>query len=41
LKGLSFSALKKQSVQLDGSKWAELPFVELKALHYEPLADGN
>jgi NADH-quinone oxidoreductase subunit G len=41
LKGLSFSVLKKQSVQLDGSKWAELPFVELKALHYEPLADGN
>ena len=36
LKGLSFSALKEEMIQLDGSKWADLPFVEGKALHYEP-----
>jgi len=36
LKGLSFSELKQEMIQLDGSKWAGLPFVEGKALHYEP-----
>jgi len=35
LKGLSFSELKKEMIQLDGSKWAGLPFIEGKALHYE------
>ena len=40
LKGLSFSALKKEVIQLDGLKWADLPFVEGKALHYEPAGVG-
>ena len=39
LKGLSFSDFKKEGVQLDGSKWADLAFVEKKALHYEPIAE--
>ena len=38
LKGLSFSDFKKEGVQLDGSKWADLAFVEKKALHYQPNA---
>ncbi len=37
LKGLSFSDLKKEMVQMDGSKWADLAFVENKALHFEPV----
>lgn len=39
LKGLSFSDFKKDGIELDGSKWDELPFVEQKALHYEPTAE--
>jgi len=38
LKGLSFSDFKKEGVQLDGSKWADLAFVEKKALHFQPNA---
>ena len=38
LKSLCFSDLKKGCVQLDGSKWASLPFVEKKALHYKPAS---
>ena len=38
LKGLSFSDTKKDGIQLDGSKWADLAFVEQKALHYEPIS---
>jgi NADH-quinone oxidoreductase subunit G len=39
LKGLSVSDFKKDGIQLDGSKWADLPFVEQKALHYEAVAE--
>ncbi len=39
LKGLSFSDFKKDGIELDGSKWDKLPFVEQKALHYEPTAE--
>lgn len=39
LKGLSFSDFKKDGIELDGSKWDKLPFVEQKALHYEPIAE--
>ena len=35
LKEVSFSQLKKAPVLLNGSKWAELPFVEKDALHYQ------
>ena len=35
LKEVSFAQLKKAPVLLNGSKWAELPFVEKDALHYQ------
>ncbi len=35
LKEVSFDQLKKAPVLLNGSKWAELPFVEKDALHYQ------
>ena len=41
LRGLSFSDTKKNGIQLDGSKWDDLPFVEKKALHYEPAVKPN
>ena len=37
LKGISFSDVRKSSIHLDGSNWKNLPFVEKKALHFEPL----
>ncbi len=36
LRGLTFAELKKGPVQLDFEKWKDLPFVEKKALHFEP-----
>jgi NADH-quinone oxidoreductase subunit G len=41
LKGLSFSDFKKEGIQLDSSKWSDFPFVEKKALHFEPFADSE
>ncbi|MEC7543105.1 MAG: 2Fe-2S iron-sulfur cluster-binding protein [Verrucomicrobiota bacterium] len=35
-KGIGFSDLQKNPVLIDGSKWENLPFVEKKALHYDP-----
>lgn len=36
LRGITFTELKKGAVQLDDDKWKNLPFVEQKALHFEP-----
>ncbi len=35
--GLSFSKIPSDGVQLDGTKWETLPFVEKEALHYSPI----
>lgn len=37
LKGISFSDLKQGTVQIDGSKWENMPFVEKSALHHNPM----
>lgn len=37
LKGISLTDVKKEAVLLDSSKWSDLPFVEAKALHFEPI----
>ncbi|MDA7791386.1 2Fe-2S iron-sulfur cluster-binding protein [Opitutales bacterium] len=34
LKGITFLKIKKGAIQLDGSKWEHLSFVEKEALHY-------
>ena len=34
---IRFEDTLKQSIQLDSTKWSHLPFVERKALHFEPL----
>ena len=34
--GISYQELLKNCIQLDGSSWSELPFVEEQALHYNP-----
>ena len=36
LKGITFLKIKKGAIQLDGSKWEHLSFVEKEALHYLP-----
>ena len=37
LKGISLKDVHKDSVLIDSSKWDDLPFVEAKALHFEPV----
>ena len=37
LSGIEFSEIKKGVVQLDGSKWKHLSFVEKEALHHKPM----
>ena len=37
LKGTSFGDALKGPLQIDGSKWNHLPFVERKALHFQPV----
>jgi NADH-quinone oxidoreductase subunit G len=36
LKGITFLKIKKGAIQLDGSKWEHLSFVEKEALHHLP-----
>ena len=36
LKEISLTDVRKDAVLLDSSKWSDLPFVESKALHFEP-----
>ena len=36
LKGITFLKIKKGAIQLDGSKWEDLSFVEKEALHHLP-----
>jgi NADH-quinone oxidoreductase subunit G len=35
-KGMTFTDALRGSLQVDGSKWNDFPFVEKKALHFEP-----
>jgi hypothetical protein len=35
-KGLTFSRISNEGIQLDGSKWDSLSFVEKDALHFTP-----
>ena len=37
LKGVSLKDVRKDAVLIDSSKWDDLPFVEAKALHFEPV----
>jgi len=37
LKGISLKDVRKDPVLIDSSKWDDLPFVEAKALHFEPV----
>ena len=37
LKGISLKDVRKDAVLIDSSKWDDLPFVEAKALHFEPV----
>jgi hypothetical protein len=33
---MTFTDALRGSLQVDGSKWNDFPFVEKKALHFEP-----